>query len=530
MTDAIVFSEVSFAYGPDAPEVLRRTSLSIPEGAFVLVTGATGAGKSTFLRCINGLVPHFSGGVWSGEVAVAGSSTIEHAPRGLAAQVAYVSQDPDASFVLDRVEDELAYAMENLAVPPHAMRRRVEETLDLLALAPLRDRSVRSLSGGERQRVAIASALTAGARILVLDEPTSQLDPQGAEDVLAALKRLVDDLAFTVIVAEHRLERVTAFADLAVGAFSSGRFEIGDVAGIVEQLGGGPPVTRLGRRLGWTPLPLTVREARARVGRVNGVTGSREVEIARHFGSPVVAMTGVSARYARDEVLHDVTLTIDERVTALIGRNGAGKTTLLRCLAGLHDPASGRIAMASSGASPRTGTDVAFSPQDPGDILYAETVAAEVAATLDARGASTEELDKWLDAAGLESKRDIHPRDLSAGERSLLAIVAIAATAARILALDEPTRGLDPESKDRLCELLDTMAREGHAIVVATHDVELVAEMADHVVMLAAGEVVAQGPPRAILSGSPVFSPQMARISDGRWLTLDEATTALGSS
>ena len=261
MTDALRYDDVTFTY-PDAPApALAHVDVVIPEGAFALAIGPTGAGKSTFLRAANGLVPHFTGGTFHGRVAVAGRDTRTEPPRRLADVVAFVPQDPAASFVLDRVEDELAYGMENLGVDPRMMRRRVEEMLDLLDIAPLRDRSVRTLSGGERQRVAIGAALAAGPRLLVLDEPTSQLDPQGAENVMAALQRLVHDHGITVLLAEHRLERVAGWVDLALG-FDAGSVRAGTPAAVIRSLAVGPPVAELGRRVGWDPLPLTVRDAR----------------------------------------------------------------------------------------------------------------------------------------------------------------------------------------------------------------------------------------------------------------------------
>ncbi len=261
MTEALRYDDVTFTY-PDADEpALSHVDAVIPDGSFALAIGPTGAGKSTFLRAANGLVPHFTGGTFHGRVTVVGRDTRSEPPRRLADAVAFVPQDPAASFVVDRVEDELAYGMENLGVDPRLMRRRVEEMLDLLDLAPLRDRSVRTLSGGERQRVAIGAAMAAGPGLLVLDEPTSQLDPQGAEHVMAALQRLVHDHGVTVLLAEHRLERVAGWVDLALG-FDTGRVQTGTPPAVIRSLAVGPPVATVGRSLGWDPLPLTVRDAR----------------------------------------------------------------------------------------------------------------------------------------------------------------------------------------------------------------------------------------------------------------------------
>lgn len=520
----VVFDDVTFAY-PDARRpALDAVTLGVPEGSFVLVAGATGAGKSTLLRAVNGLVPHFTGGSFSGRVHVMGRDTLAGAPRDLADVVAFVPQDPAASFVLDRVEDELAYAMENLGVPRAHMRRRVEETLDLLDLETVRDRSVRTLSGGERQRVAIASALTPRPRVLVLDEPTSQLDPQGAEDVLAALQRLVHDLGLTVIMAEHRLERVAGFVDLAV-VCRAGKAAIGAPSDMLGELDAGPPVARLGRLVGWRPLPLTVRDARRMALPVElPVPGARP---APARGEVLVWARALGAGYRDVRVLSDVNLDVSAGETiALMGRNGAGKTTLLRCMAGLHSPAVGTVLAA--GHDPQPGRDVALCPQEPEALLFKDEVRAEVVATV-SWSASGADADDVLDALGLRSLGRSHPRDLSAGQRLLVATAAVAATGAPVLLLDEPTRGLDPESKRLLASFLSAHAARGGAVMFATHDVELAAALASRVVVLAGGEVVADGAPGEVLGDSPVFAPQMARVFGPGWLTPEQVARAMAA-
>uniref|UniRef100_UPI0013005050 energy-coupling factor ABC transporter ATP-binding protein n=1 Tax=Desertihabitans aurantiacus TaxID=2282477 RepID=UPI0013005050 len=251
-------------YSADGPAVLRDVDLAVEEGELVLVTGPTGSGKSTLLGTINNLVPRFTAGVRTGRITLAGEDVTTRAPRELADRVGWVPQDPLTAFVTDTVEDELAYPMEQQGVPPAQMRVRVEETLDLLGIAPLRRRSLRTLSGGEQQRVAIGSVLTLRPPLLVLDEPTSALDPVAAEDVLAVLRRLVHDLGTTVLVAEHRMERVVESADLVVRVGADGTVEQGPPAEVLARAELVPPVVELGRRLGWSPLPLSVRDARRR--------------------------------------------------------------------------------------------------------------------------------------------------------------------------------------------------------------------------------------------------------------------------
>ena len=516
---AVRFDGVSFTYPDETRPVLHDVSLDIEEGAFVLVVGPTGSGKSTLLRAVNGLVPHFSGGTFSGQVRVAGRDTIENAPRQLSDVVAFVPQDPGSSFVLDRVEDELAYAMENLGVDESKMRRRVEETLDALDIASLRDRSVRTLSGGEKQRVAIAAALTPGARVLILDEPTSQLDPQGAEDVLAALQRLVHDLGYTVLAAEHRLERIAGFGDVAIGLLGDASVRVGDPASIFAQLSIGPPVAKLGAALGWDPVPLTVRDARRAATGV--LLPKRPADQSAADKEVLLRARSLDAGYDGTRVLKQVDLELRRgEVVALVGRNGSGKTTLLRCLAGLHSPSRGSVTALD--AVPIPGRSVALSPQVPETVLFKERVDDEIG--VGTKGAaSVEALLERFDLGGLRHR---HPRDLSSGQRLLVAIAAIAATEAPVFLLDEPTRGLDPESKKRLALMTRTFASQGNAILFATHDVELVAEVADRVVMLASGEVIADGDTRVVIGDSTVFAPQTARVFGPEWLTPDDVVAA----
>ncbi len=521
MTAAVSIESVSFSYPGESLRVIDDAILQIEEGSFVLVTGPTGSGKSTFLRTINGLVPHFTGGVFQGRVLVGGRSTVDVTPRELADVVAFVPQDPGASFVVDRVEDELAYAMENLGMEPHTMRRRVEETLDLLAIHDIRGRSVRTLSGGERQRVAIASALTPGPRVLVLDEPTSQLDPQGAEDVMAALQRLVHDLGMTVICAEHRLERVAGFADLAIGC-GGGRFTIGEPHDIVDRFASGPPVARLGRLAGWDPIPLTVREAR----RMRGTMPSPPPIEISGAGAPILSASGIVASYGDKQVLHGVNLLAAEgEIVAIMGRNGAGKSTLLRCLVGLHRH-EGSVEI--RGSKPVPGRTIALCPQSPDSILFKETVIEEVQATVSYTRSGVD-VTTVLSALGIAGRSHRHPRDLSAGERMLVATAATVAGGAPVLLLDEPTRGLDLAAKEKLQDYLRRYVAARGAVLFATHDVELVAELATRVILLANGEVIADGPPARVLGDSPVFAPQMARVFGPGWLTPEQVHGAMSA-
>ncbi len=522
----ISYRRVTFRYPEAGEPALRDLELEVPEGSLALVVGRTGAGKSTLLRAANGLVPHFTGGVFRGRVVVHGRDTLAARPRDLADVVGFCPQDPLAAFVLDRVEDEIAYGCENLGMESGRIRRRVEEALDLLGIAHLRDRRLRELSGGERQRVALAAALAPGPRVLALDEPTSQLDPQGAEDVLAALARLVHDHGITVLAAEHRVERVAGFADLVV-RLGSGVARAGAPGELLDGSLGGPPVARLGRLLGWRPVPLTVREARERA---RGLALPPAAGDGRRTGGEVLlSAEGLRAAYGDRSALRGVDLSLRAgEVLALLGRNGAGKTTLLRVLAGVHAPAAGRVRTAT-GRSPRPGVDVAALPQDAETILFAETAAREIAATLAARG-SARRPEEVLELVGIPELAGRHPRDCSSGQRLLVALAAVVATDAPVLLLDEPTRGLDPVTKARLGELLRRLAEGGRAVAVASHDVEFVAPLADRVAILAEGELIEEGPPERVLGDSSVFSPQVTRVFGPPWMTPEQVARAVGAA
>ncbi len=543
MTSIVVLESVSVTFEGAQRPTLRDVDLRIPEGELVLVVGETGSGKSTLLRCINGLVPHFTGGTLSGRVTVDGRDTRTHPPRELADLVGLVGQDPTAGFVAEIVEDELAYGMECLGIDSETMRRRVEETLDLLGLAELRHRPLQALSGGERQRVAIGAALTSHPRILVLDEPTSALDPAAAEEVLAALQRLVHDLGITVVLAEHRLERVVQYADQVL-ILSDGRAITGAPARMMAGAPVAPPVVELGRLAGWDPLPLSVRDARRAAGplraRLRSLPPPPEASTSAPDGPQQLAgqirVRGLAAGFGGTPVLRSVDFTAAPgEIVALMGRNGAGKSSLLATMAGMRSPIAGRVRVAGREPSKLAGLDllrtIGLVPQEPTDLLYATTVGRECGdadASAQAPVGTSAGILRAL-APGIEASR--HPRDLSEGQRLALALAVVLAADPAVLLLDEPTRGLDYGAKHRLINLLRSIGRTGRTVVLATHDVELVAEVASRVVVLADGDVVADGVTESVILGSPLFAPQVAKIlTPEPWLTVSEVARALERS
>ncbi|MFT3861906.1 ABC transporter ATP-binding protein [Micropruina sp.] len=511
----IGFHQVSVTYPGAERPVLNEVTFELPEGDLCLVIGSTGSGKSTLLGAINSLVPHFTGGTLRGRVLVAGRDTAQHRPRDLADVVGYVGQDPLRGFVTDTVEDEIAYGMEQLGITPPAMRKRVEETLDLMGIAELRRRPLAELSGGQQQRVAIAAVLAAQPRILVLDEPTSALDPTAAQDVLAAIGTLVHEVGLTVVLAEHRLERVMQAADSMLWLPGDGRVLHGPPGAMLAQATITPPLAELARLAGWSPVPLSVREARRRA-LAEGLAPAPPEPRPVSTGAVVLSARRLAVRYGALIAVNAVDLDLAAgTVTALLGRNGAGKSSLLWALQGAltcsgeldvqgHDPR--RLAAAQARRQ------VTLVPQTAADLLYLPSVAAECGqadAESDAEPGTTAGLLRDL---GVELPPERDPRDLSEGQRLALVLAVQLAARPPVLLLDEPTRGLDYRAKAELRGIVRRLAGEGVAVLISTHDVEFAAATSTRTLLMADGEVIADGPTAEVLTSSPAYAPQLAKV------------------
>jgi len=531
----ISFSNVSLIYPQSTKTILEDLSFHIEEGEMVLVMGETGSGKSSLLRLINGLVPHHTGGILAGDICVDGISTSAVKPGSLAHLVGIVGQNPINGFVTDIVEEELAFTMEALNYPTDVMRKRVEEVLDLLGLNAIRNRSIATLSGGEQQRVAIAAALVMQPKVLVLDEPTSALDPIAAEEVLSLLHRLVHDLSVTVIIAEHRLERVIQFVDRIIYIQGNGETSIGVAEEILRNSELVPPIVKLARVLNLNEIGTSVREVRRQTEEIRSHEYPHVIDVpAEH--SPAIHVSQVSHSYGEKSALNKVSTTIHHgEIVAIMGRNGAGKSTLLHTIVGLHAPTSGEISVNGTNPALLKGADrrraIGYVPQEPSDLLFGSSVEEEcIRADRDnenAPGSTWALLNRLVPHISLHA----HPNDLSEGQRLALVLSVVLSGNPEVLVLDEPTRGLDYRGKSLFSTALKEFAQQfNRPVLLATHDVELVAEVADRVLFLAEGDIVADGTTLEVLLSSPAFAPQVAKVMSPKpWLTVADVVAVIGN-
>ncbi len=523
-------NRLRFAYPHQPTPFLNIPHLYLPPVSFSLVIGPSGGGKSTLLRLTNGLVPHFTGGSLSGEITIHGLDPIRSGPHTMSKEVGFVFQEPENQFVVDVVEDEIAFSLENAAVPRPEMQTRITTVLDQLNIRALRRRKLASLSGGEAQRVAIAAVLVLQPTLLVLDEPTSQLDPQAASQMLHLLEQLRAAFNLTILIAEHRIERVLPFADHLIIVPGGGQpTQGGATRAMLEKSPYLPPVTALFRQKKVFPLPLSVSEAISHRERLNCPPSSPAPALLPS-SDPILIVQNLSLSNVDQLILSKINFSLNRRERLVImGSNGAGKSTLLRCLVGLVKPSSGKIALhgkdITNGNTAALSATLALLPQEPQALLFSETVYQELEHTLHNHGLPThpERILDLLRQLKLSDQRAHYPRDLSSGERQRVALGAICITQPPILLLDEPTHGLDPDLKDTLISLLHTWNQAGMSIILVTHDVEFAARFAERIILLEKGEIIAQGRPHPIFTQNPLFAPQINQLfPESGWLTLED--------
>jgi len=549
--------DLTFHYGDASKPALQDVNLEVEDGEFVLVTGPSGCGKSSLCRCLNGLIPHFYGGKIAGGLEVQGLDVMKHTTKELATRVGMVFQDPENQLVAMDVEREIAFGLENLAFPKGVIAKRMEESLDTLGISGLRYRQVHELSDGEKQKVIIASVLALHPDVLVLDEPTSELDPKSAEEVLSVVQRLNDELGITVILVEHRLDRVVHLVDRMI-VLDEGRIVAdGNPRAVlsncdIASLGAGvPPIVRIVQRLRGNGvnvdgIPLTVKEGRSMLKEVFREAGGSELsQVESAHGKPVIEIDKLWHTYPEGPTaLKNVSLRICQgEFVAIMGRNASGKTTLVKHINGLLKPTKGKVRVTGIDTQRATIAELArkvgFIFQNPNDHIFADTVEEEIVFILKNLGFDGAEIavrvDETLEMFGLREYRKQYPRSLSGGERQRVAVASVLVARPEVLILDEPTRGMEYRLKSELMRFLDGYSEKGNTVVLVTHDVETVAEYADRVILLSEGRVVVDGNKRDVLSRALFFSPQINRLVQAferygvpnNILTVDEALDIL---
>ena len=529
---------LTYYYPETTRPALQNIDLTVEEGEFVLVVGGSGSGKSSLARALTGLIPDFYGGRIGGQVLLKEQDIRTLDRRQITSTVGMVFQDPEKQLVMTSVEAEMAFGLENLGLPPSEMFRRVAEVASFLNLTALKTEFTANLSGGQKQKLALASVLAMQPGVLILDEPTSQLDPAAAEELFNLIKRLNEEMNFTIILVEQRLERCFHLADRVI-VMENGAIvkDAAPASAAAWQSARGlpfiPPVAALFARAGLPSVPLTVKEGRQLTKKIFSRAAKTKTEspfenvkperpataAAPTAPVPVIEVENLWFSYPESgEVLHGVNLKVNSgEFVALMGENAAGKTTLLKHLVGLLKPDRGRVLVLGQDTrrtNPQAlACSVGYLSQNPNDYLFQPTVADELQFTLTNLGLpGSGSIDRTLEKLALESFRAINPRDLSSGERQRVALASVMVAGPKLLVLDEPTRGLDYALKERLGKLLQGIAGEGTTVLVVTHDVEFAAEYASRTVLLFDGRLAADGPKHQMLGGSMFYAPQISRL------------------
>jgi energy-coupling factor transport system ATP-binding protein len=528
---------VSIRHDGRAVPTPADVSFDVEPGEVVLVLGPSGCGKSTLALALNGLVPHAVPADLTGTVTVGGMRTTHETVARLSERVAMVFQDPDSQMVTGTLLDEVAFGPENLLVDRAEVLHRAEHSLRQVGLWHRRGDNPDTLSGGGRQRLAIACALAMQAPVLVLDEPTANLDPAGIDEVYAVLRRLVDEGEHAIVLVEHNLDAAIELVDRVIVLDQHGRLAMQgstrrvliDRVDDLMRLGVWLPVALLAalrlRDAGVVldPLPLTPRELTAALDTLDALPAppaARPVSEAVAMSEPAVRVTGLDLDRGRTRILHDIDLTIDRgSFVAIVGTNGAGKTTLLQAIAGVIRAPKGRIdvlGLDPSAADARTlARTVGFVFQNPEHQFITGTVAEELAHGPRLQGLPTQDVDarvsQMLDRFGLQELRHEHPFLLSGGQKRRLSVGTALIDGAPLLALDEPTFGQDRARASELLALLDALNADGTTVLVGTHDLQLVAEHSSHVLVLDEGRVAAFGPTSAVLASEALVDAGLRR-------------------
>lgn len=508
--------DLTYYYPRAEKPALKNINISINEGEFLLLIGKSGSGKSTFGRVFNNIVPEFYGGTIQGHI-----DGIE--------EVGMVFQDPEKQLVMDKVEREIAFGLENIGIDNKSMKKKVMEALSFLNMWELKDKKTYELSGGQKQKTAIASVIAMGNRFLILDEPTSQLDPVSADEILHIVKRLNEELGYTILLIEQRIDICLYLADRILLMenseliFDGKPREFGDW----NKTSLLPSITELFSKLGHTHIPLTVKEGRKELGKILGKETEKTwkpKEIRLLENNKIVDIRKVSFKYRNGvHAIKNLSLSVfTGEVLGVAGENGGGKSTLLKNISGILKPTKGRLIVRG---------EVGFLSQDPNDYLFNDTVYQELKYTLDNKKIKDySKIEKTLQELDLYEYKNKNPRDLSSGERQRVALASVLVMEPEIILLDEPTRGLDIHLKESLGEIIVNLKNKGKTIILVTHDIEFLSKFSDRVCLIFDGRVAQIGTKYEVLTSGIYYSSQINKLFTGyidNILTIEDALNAI---
>ncbi len=532
--EILTIEDLTFQYPLCDTPALTHLSFGINEGDFAVICGATGSGKSTLLRLLKKELAPL--GEKSGKILYKHTPIDTLSQQVSASSIGFVMQNPEQQIVTDKVWHELAFGLENLHIPQNTIARRVAEMASYFGIEDWYDQSVEELSGGQKQLLNLASVMVMNPDILILDEPTAQLDPIAASDFIATIQKLNRDFSLTVLIAEHRLEELIPVCDRLI-VLENGKLRtngtprevIGTIGGDLPLLCAMPTAVRLWHHLSEKNIcPLTVREGRILIeNNYKNTIRSLTPKEYTHSPLPALSMQDVYFRYKKNtpDVLRGLTLTVYENeIFCILGGNGAGKSTTLSTLAGILKPYSGTIKVFDKKLKEYKNQSLykdclAFLPQDVQTVFLKNTVKEEL---LDAN------VDERTLPFDLSHLHDKHPYDLSGGEQQLLALAKVLATKPKILLLDEPTKGLDAYKKIRFSKILKDIKKAGVTVVIVSHDVEFSAICADRCALFFKGRIVSQGTPAAFFSENSFYTTAAGRMTRGYYenaVTVEDVIT-----
>lgn len=517
--EIININNVTFNYPDSEKSAIKNINLTVNEGEFILIVGPSGCGKSTLIRLLNRVIPDYYGGTIEGEVYIKGKDIEFLDKKQLVESVGMVYQHPEKQIILQDVEREIAFGLENFNTDINTMKRNVSEVISLLGLNKIRDKQTTEISGGEKQRVAIASVVSMDPEIIVFDEPISQLDPISAEEVLNSIKKLNRDLGKTIILVEQRLDKCFHMADRIIFMERGEIIGEGTPKNIPENITKKyhiPTITYIFKEAGFKKLPTTVKEGRDIIKNCE-FEDLKEEKL--NFKEVIMEVEKLNFEYERGyKILKDLSFKLHKgEIMTVMGENGAGKSTLFKIIAGMINKYKGKIFIdnkniKSSKLKERI-KKIGYLSQNPNNYFGRKTVFEEVAYTLKNIGEYEEErVNQVMEILNINHLKDKNPRDLSGGEKQRVAIACTLITDPEILILDEPTRGMDAEAKENLGGIIKSLAEGGKSIVIITHDSDFAGNHSHSIMLMFNGEIVANGSAMDILNNSMYYSPQISKI------------------